>query len=663
MSTYRNNNDQIEFSLPKQGYAAFDASSLKGLIIDRLNSNETFTDQNYEGSNINAFIDVISYAYHVLLFYLNETSNETLFSESQIYENINRIVKSLDYKPVGIQTPSLSISAVGTSNLIPGTYTIPRYSYIDISGFRYSFNNDVTFVKSIDDEENLPQITGKVLLYQGTYKEYPEYTATGEPNEILTLVPGEGANIDHFNIDVYVKEGGAAGTFYKYNTTTSLFFEKPTNRAVEIRLNENKRYEIRFGNNVNGRQLSPGDLVYIYYIVSDASAGEIDAGDATRKAVTQMSSTQLESLKQSTNIRGDGVEYMSQTGLDNVLITNNEPSTKYYTGESVENIRENAPNTFNSQYRLVSIADYENYIVKNFSNFIANVKAIDNDTYLNSHIKYYYDLGLKNPSLESRVLYNQVQFSTSCNFNNLYIYCVPRLEKTTSITQRNNYLLTSQKELIVNSMSSTKTVTCDPIIMDPVYVAVNVGLKKPGMTATVDDMLESNIMIVQDDNSRSNSNDIIQKVVNIFTNYFNPLNASIGMNINLTNISNDILSIQGVNTIYTYLPGSTGVYVEGISLSIWNPVYIQDLIQTTQNYKLPVFKFPYFYNIDQLSSRIRVVRSSDSLSVLNTGTDRADTVSSSNIYTPNTSTNSSAGGNSTNSSTGGNSTSSGSGGY
>jgi len=231
MSTYRTNNDQLEFTLPKGGYAAFDAASLKNLIIERLNSNEVFTDQNYEGSNINAFIDIISYAYHVLLFYLNDTSNEAMFSESQIYENINRIVKSIDYKPVGTQSPVLTINVVASDQLIAGTYTIPRYTYIDVAGFRYSFNRDVTFVKTTDDEQALVQISGNTLLYQGNYKEYPTYTATGEPNETITLVPGDGVNVDHFNIDVYVQEGGNNGQYHKYDTTTSLLFERPTSKS------------------------------------------------------------------------------------------------------------------------------------------------------------------------------------------------------------------------------------------------------------------------------------------------------------------------------------------------------------------------------------------------------------------------------------------------
>jgi len=48
-----------EYNLPVDGYAAFDAVSLKNLIIARLNANQVFTDQNIEGSNMSAVIDII----------------------------------------------------------------------------------------------------------------------------------------------------------------------------------------------------------------------------------------------------------------------------------------------------------------------------------------------------------------------------------------------------------------------------------------------------------------------------------------------------------------------------------------------------------------------------------------------------------------------------
>ena len=67
-------NDFLDFNLPQNAYAAFDAVSLKSYIVERLNENEKFTDQNFDGSNLAAVIDIIAYSYHVLLFYLKQYS-------------------------------------------------------------------------------------------------------------------------------------------------------------------------------------------------------------------------------------------------------------------------------------------------------------------------------------------------------------------------------------------------------------------------------------------------------------------------------------------------------------------------------------------------------------------------------------------------------------
>ena len=101
-----------DFTLSKDGYVAFDALSLKSLIKTRLNTNRIFTDQNFEGSNISSIIDIIAYAYHVLIFYLNRTSSESTFTTAELYENINKIVKLISYNPVGFQTSILSFLAL-----------------------------------------------------------------------------------------------------------------------------------------------------------------------------------------------------------------------------------------------------------------------------------------------------------------------------------------------------------------------------------------------------------------------------------------------------------------------------------------------------------------------------------------------------------------------
>ena len=142
-----------DFKLPTDAYTGFDAQRLRDLIIERINNDNTinFTDQNFEGSNISALIDIIAYASHGLLFYLNQTSSESNFNDAELYENINRIVKLIDYKPVGKQSCILPVQLKGTSDLSAGYYTVPKFTFASNQGKTYTFVNDLTFEKTTNN--------------------------------------------------------------------------------------------------------------------------------------------------------------------------------------------------------------------------------------------------------------------------------------------------------------------------------------------------------------------------------------------------------------------------------------------------------------------------------------------------------------------------------
>ena len=86
-----------------------------------------------------------------------------------------------------------------------------------------------------------------------------------------------------------------------------------------------------------------------------------------------------------------------------------------------------------------------------FENIIQDVKVYSNNDYINNHLRYLYDIGLNKANQDSRVLYNQVAFANACNFNNVYVYVLPRATKN-SLTSNLNYLTPSQKSLITSSM-------------------------------------------------------------------------------------------------------------------------------------------------------------------------------------------------------------------
>ena len=273
--------DLTEYKLGRNSYATFDALTLKQLIRDRLNQGGVFTDQNFEGSNLNAVIDVVALSYHYLLFYLNSTSSQSMFNEATIYENMNRLVKLINYNPVGFKTSVLSFEATANSNLPSGIYTIPRYSYFTVNGIVYSFIKDVTFNKNTNLAESLESLYTENLLYQGPFVEYPSQISTGENFETFTIVvkdniSNQPINIDQDSIGVYAFNP-ATQTYTEYFLTNSLFLENSTSLRYELRFNENGYYEIKFGNNVFGKKPNAGDLVYIYYIQSNGTAGVVSA--------------------------------------------------------------------------------------------------------------------------------------------------------------------------------------------------------------------------------------------------------------------------------------------------------------------------------------------------------------------------------------------------
>ena len=48
-----------EFNLTENSYAAFDATTLRDLIVDRLINKGVFSDQIFAGSNISSIIDIV----------------------------------------------------------------------------------------------------------------------------------------------------------------------------------------------------------------------------------------------------------------------------------------------------------------------------------------------------------------------------------------------------------------------------------------------------------------------------------------------------------------------------------------------------------------------------------------------------------------------------
>ena len=598
--------NNTDFTLNKDSYTSFDALTLKKLIKQRLDDGGVFTDQIFEGSNISAIIDIIAYSYHTLLFYLNQTASESLFSETTLYENMNRIVKLIDYKPNGFQTSLLPFKATANGNIPQRLFTIKRYSYFTINGIYYSFKEDATFNKNNNILEELTEFQENNILHQGQYFEYPIQFGLGEDFESVTLVLKDNTNdeeilIDDNTLDVYVKDANT-GKFTYFSETDNIFLNTSDDSVFEKRINENGFYEFKFGNGVFGKKINLNDEIFIYYLKSEGDKGIVSPGQLNGNQINFFTTPQFEAI--SNDIYDETFTFLPNENFSDLNFTNDVNSTSSREKETVDEIRTNSIKLFQSQDRLVTTSDYKFFINKNFSSIVHSSSIVSNQSFIKEFINYFYELGLDRPNDDSRFLFNQVKFSSPSQNNNLYLFLVPKINP---VLEDNtiNFLTTSQKNDIIENMEDNKMANIELIPQDPVYNAFSIGLTDDPNEILNKEIIDSSFLVIKRNISeRVSADSIKQKVNNIFVNYFK--NRKIGDIISISDITNEILNLTGVTNVFTRrVKNGKNFDVQGLNMLSFNVIYDEvDIEIISADINLPFFKFPFLFNNNIISNII-----------------------------------------------------------
>lgn len=598
--------DTLNYDLPQDAYVNFDAVSLKNFIIERLNQNSTFTDQNYEGSNLSFIIEILAYYTHVLLFYSNQNSSESLFDQTSIYENMNRIVKLIGYKPTGRQTSMVPVNCTASSQLPIGSYLLRKYSYFLVDNVQYTILDDFTFEKTTTNDEIIDSINNNLVLYQGTVNEYPTYTSEGVDFETIPIVVDNLVNtndtkfISEGTITVYVKEK-ANDTWYEYEEADTLYLKNATDKSYERRLNENGNFEIKFGNDKFGKRLSAGDEVKIMYVLSDGDKGIISKNSINGNKLFTYNTNTFNAIYDDIS---SGNSEIVTTATSSLLNFNNIlASTSISDAETVESIKNNAPYLIAAQYRLVTEVDYEKFLLKSIPNILNSVKVVDNDSFINEYIDYFYRICV-DPNKVNRVLINQVNFADSCDFNNINVFCVPKFD----ILQDNtypNYLSESFKNLIIDLTKDKKMISNEVIPRDPIYVAFDVGYSTNDKSLDV--LNHSKIVLTRSRNNKINKNTLKARAIDIILNFFKASNNQLGQVVKMSDLNAALLSIEGITALRTENT-KENTFFNGVSFLTWNPIYPDsDNEFVNQTTTLPFYKFPYFNSPQSITNKIEIV--------------------------------------------------------
>ena len=320
-------------------FANLDFDQIKVSIKDYLRSNSTFTDYDFEGSNLSTIIDVLAYNTYITSYNANMVSNEVFFDSATLRENVISLARNIGYVPRSRKSARAVISFfVDTSNFInqPVTLTLKKGIVCNTSPFgsqSYSFTIPEDITVSVAD--NIAQFND-ITVYEGVRVTQNFTIDSFNPKQRFIL---KNSGIDTSLINVTVKPNNYSTVTREYKLADSLFDINSESAIYFIQEIENERYELIFGDGIFGIELEAPNYIMIDYNISN---GE----DANNLSKFSYAGTLI-----------DESNRIVTTGIS--LLTTSQTSHSGSSIEGVESIKKYASRIYASRNRAVTTADYE----------------------------------------------------------------------------------------------------------------------------------------------------------------------------------------------------------------------------------------------------------------------------------------------------------------
>jgi hypothetical protein len=321
----------------KLNITELDFASNKQQLINYLKSQSQFKDYDFEGSNLNVLLDVLSYNTYQNNFYTNMAINEMFLDSAVLPNSVVSHAKELNYLPSSRKSARASVRVTIRDTTITGqTITIPQFAAFKASfqGENYEFVTDKAYVAKKTEPgvfvaDNIELFEGQML----TSFEREGYFV--DEDGILTVIlSNENADIDSLEVFVDAEFTEDANIFTRKN---DIFGVGPEDKVFYVEPYYDGRYKIYFGNNVFGVQPDEYEDIRVKYRI--CSGAEANGASVFTIQITSTGTTEVETIQAALG------------GADS---------------ESLEKIRYFAPKALQIQERAVTTSDYEVLLKQQF---------------------------------------------------------------------------------------------------------------------------------------------------------------------------------------------------------------------------------------------------------------------------------------------------------
>ena len=302
-----------------------DFSSIKNNLKTYLKNQSQFSDYDFEGSNINVLLDVLSYNTYLNAFYLNQVGSEMFLDTAQLRESVVSHAKELNYLPRSRTSAKAYVNITVTPTGSPTTITIPKYytltTSVDSTTLNFHTYSDITIspVDGVYTAANVEIFEGNIVT---------EYFNVSADTSSFIL---QSDNIDTNSIEVTVIESSTNSSNSAWQRSESLYGLGPSSNNYFLQGYADYKYQVVFGDGSLGRAPSVGNIIKVTY--------RDTLGDV-----------------------GNGAYIFKKTNFDNYTIINVATIAAAAEGserESIESIKFNAPRYFTTQERGVTNTDFE----------------------------------------------------------------------------------------------------------------------------------------------------------------------------------------------------------------------------------------------------------------------------------------------------------------
>lgn len=322
---------------------SLDFDTLKTNFKTYLKSQSVLKDYDFEGSNINVLLDVMSYNSYLNSFYLNMIASEMFLDSAQNLNSVISHAKELNYVPQSKRSSTAFVNFTIDCVGISGSFKIPKGTTF----FGRNSNGEFKFVTSENNtyfSQNSTFSVSNLAIYDGSYFTDTYIVDYDIENQIFTL---SNEFIDINSLTITVTENNNNTVFKK---VTSLHGLDRYSNVYFLQPAQDKKYEIVFGDAFLGRRPDNRAVVTAEYrIVSGPEADGISSFDLA---------PDLGPINGGVASIGEIISTVSVTG-------GNE--------EDIETIRYRAPRYFAAQQRAISNDDYSSLILSKFGGEIENV--------------------------------------------------------------------------------------------------------------------------------------------------------------------------------------------------------------------------------------------------------------------------------------------------